>query len=543
MPDPVPETTVDRLRVAAAQFACGGDPANNLAKCLQLIDTAAAKKADLIVLPEFCNHISVYNDAAHCREVAVTPEGEWLTALAQRTAKHRLYVALAVTMLHNDNRVTVTNALFDPSGNLVATADKQMLMGNERAFLSPGSEPRGPVPTKFGPVGLYACMDGVTFEMPRALAVQGARLLINSLNSFARDEATLHIPVRAAENGVFVVAANKVGPLVPAKDAEAFSTVLGVDPEALNGAGDSQIVSPDGTVLAIAPRSGEALVVSDIDLSQTVPQRLKNRRPTLYGPLTQAQTATPVDTISSEVKVACVSGARTKPELVQTAIASGASLLVLPELSEPPQMIPAGVFVVTSAMQSADNGTVCHVGQVWTAAGLVHEQPQLHFSDRYRQVSEFASSLRLCETPFGDVAVLVGDDHRYPEAFRLAAIAGAHLVAVCWQPEFAWETGLALRERSAENRLAVAACAPTGCLGAAVMFDPPADSLWNASRSSAFDGTINNPEMFEASPNDRLLVASLHPLRATNRQISKDTDLVAGRPWRGCGALSAPTKR
>ena len=42
-------------------------------------------------------------------------------------------------------------------------------------------------------------------ETPRGLAVRGAQLLINSLNSFAFDEASLHIPVRAPENKVFVI--------------------------------------------------------------------------------------------------------------------------------------------------------------------------------------------------------------------------------------------------------------------------------------------------------------------------------------------------
>ena len=139
----------------------------------------------------------------------------------------------------------------------------------------------------------------------------------------------------------------------------------------------------------------------------------------------------------------------------------------------------------------------------------------------------------------GDIAVLVGDDHRYPEAVRLAAIAGAHLVAVCWQPEYRWECDLALVERAAENRVSLAACAPMGCLGSAVMLDPPADSLWNPHRSSPYDGTINTPTTMRAEPTDGLLTATLHPGRALNREVSKDTDLVGGRPWQASAVLSA----
>ena len=109
--------------------------------------------------------------------------------------------------------------------------------------------------------------------------MSGARLLCNSLNSFARDEASLHVPVRAAENGVWVAAANKVGSLLPDGRAEEFAEALGVPAEALEGAGESQIVDPDGTVVVKAPPTGEAVVVADIDLSRGRPQRLAGRRP------------------------------------------------------------------------------------------------------------------------------------------------------------------------------------------------------------------------------------------------------------------------
>src|SRR6185436_5759996 len=104
-------------------------------------------------------------------------------------------------------------------------------------------------------------------EVARGLALRGAQVLLNSLNSFALDEADLHIPVRAAENKVWVVAANKVGPLLPVHQLPAIAARLGVPPEWLHGAGESQIVAPDGTVVAKAPRTGEAVVVADIDVS------------------------------------------------------------------------------------------------------------------------------------------------------------------------------------------------------------------------------------------------------------------------------------
>lgn len=80
-------------------------------------------------------------------------------------------------------------------------------------------------------------MDGVINETPRGLALRGARVLLNSLNSFALDEAALHVPVRAAENKVFVVGANKVGSLVPPELAEQIATRMSIRADQLHGAG------------------------------------------------------------------------------------------------------------------------------------------------------------------------------------------------------------------------------------------------------------------------------------------------------------------
>ena len=532
-PESLPVT--DRVRAAAVQFATGTDLEENLAACLRMLDAAAAEGADLVVMPEFCNHLSVYEDEEHCRSVAVALDGPWLGALAQRSAEHGVHASFPVTVPRSGDRVTATNVLVNAHGEIAATADKQMLMGNERAHLSAGAEVSPLADTAFGPTGLYSCMDGVTFEVPRTFAVRGARLLLNSLNSFALDEARLHIPVRAVENGVFVVAANKVGPLLPADRVADFSKALGVPAEALSGAGESQIVAPDGTVLAKAPRRGEAVAVADLDLSRTEPDRLRGRRPELYGPLARPHTARPGPDVDTEVTAACVPGARSQPGLVQGAIDAGARLVVLPELAAPPQDIPPGVLVVTTALRDGQ-----HLGRVWSAQGVVHEQAQIHSCSRYPDATRLGAEMRLYPTPFGDLAVIVGDDHRFPETFRLAAIAGAHLAAVCWAPTSRWECDLALFERAAENRICVAACGPPGPLAATMLLDPPADSLWNPSRSGPFDGTINTPICQRAEPEGELLIGALHPGRAANREVSKNTDVVGGRPWQAAAALTAP---
>ena len=129
---------IDQIRVAAGQFAATTDLAENLASCLRLIDEAAANGAALIVLPEFANHLSIYESLDHCRSVAVELDGAWMSTISERARVLNIGVALAVTV-PRDDQVMITSVLFDAVGQITATADKQTLMGNERTYLTGGT--------------------------------------------------------------------------------------------------------------------------------------------------------------------------------------------------------------------------------------------------------------------------------------------------------------------------------------------------------------------------------------------------------------------
>ena len=524
-----------RLRVAAAQFATSDDVGENLGTCIEMIDEAADQGAQLVVLPEFCNHLSVYDDAAHCRQVALEIDGRFVASVAARARARRAYVVLTATVRRSDG-VTVTNLLLDPDGSLVAQADKQTLMGNERAYLRAGRRVAPVVETPFGAVGMYSCMDGVTCELPRALAVRGARLLTNSLNSFALDEASLHVPARAAENQVFVVAANKVGPLVPADRIEAFGQALGVGAEALHGAGESQIVAPDGTVVAKAPRHGRHIVSAVIDLAEVERVRAADpmppRRPELYAPLARPGCETPAENTAETLVAAAAAG----PEGVQPALDSGARLIVLPELVDAPARIPEGVTVVATR-RDGDR----HIGMALDASGVRLEQPQLHRTPRLPWAcgDGTGGGLRVLDLRWGRLAVAVGDDIRLPEAARLAALRGAAVLAVCYHPARDVDVDLGLVERAAENRLCIVAASPSRPVPGGALVSPPVDSLWSASRSEPYDGTINTPVVERIDPASRYLVGAVHLRRARHREVSRHTDLLEGRSLAAAAVLTA----
>ncbi|MEU4317849.1 nitrilase-related carbon-nitrogen hydrolase [Nocardia fluminea] len=531
-------------RVAAAQLAVGTDVAANLATCLRMIDRAGEAGAELVVLPEFCNHLSWYADREHAHRMACTPGDQFLSAVADRAARHRMYVKIGVTIARPGGRTTGTGLLYGPHGDLLGESDKQVLMGAENDHLDPGDRDSPVIDTPLGRLGMYACMEGVVNEVARSLAVRGAQLLLNSLNSFAADEASLHIPVRAAENKVWVVAANKIGPLLPAPELPAIAARLGVPPDRLHGAGESQIVAPDGTPVAVAASVGEDLVVADIDIAAADDKRrpdgtdvLAARRPAIYTPLRAAHTPRQA-AAGALTRVAAI--AAPDAAAIAALAAGDTDLIVLPELAD------IEITDIVAALRDSDTYLVttvragdAHHGVLIDGIGVLARQPQLHRTARYPWLTRPGDTLDIIELPWGRLALVVGDDALFPETFRLAAIQDADVVAVACTPAEPWELSLGLAERAAENRLNVVAAGhtPDGALTGAIYALSPDFTLWTV-WSRPFTGVISHPEVTVLPPGASGVSAVIRPAQAVNRMVSKGTDLVAGRPRHPIDALT-----
>ncbi|MFF5081912.1 nitrilase-related carbon-nitrogen hydrolase [Actinoplanes sp. NPDC000266] len=528
------------VRVAAGQIEAGPDVAANLAACLRVIDAAAAAGAQLVVLPEFCNHLSWYASREQAHQLATRSGDGFLSAIAGRARRHAMWIKVNVTHAYENGRTGGTNLIFDERGEIVGRCDKQTLMGAENDFLDPADRVGPVLDTPLGRLGMYACMEGVINEVARGLTLRGAQVLLNSLNSFATDEADLHIPVRAAENKVWVVAANKVGPLLPAGELPAIAERLGVPPEWLHGAGESQIVAPDGTVVAKAPRTGEAIVVADIEPSRADDKRrpdgtdiLVSRRPELYAPIAEPPVGRRRGPGAAELKVAVVRGFGH----VREAALEGHELIVLPELSAGPQALAAALggtagIAVTTVIE---NGA--HTGIAVDARGVVARQPQLHATRGAGPAGHSPTGKRIVpvDLPWGRLAVVAGDDALYPETFRLAALADADVVAVPYRAQEPWELALGLPERAAENRLNVVVSTPYG-QPAAVFGLSPDFTLWTRWQGP-FTGRISTPLRTDVPPTTNRATAVVSPAQAANRLVSRRTDLVDGRPWRLLDAL------
>lgn len=565
----------ETIRVAAVQLGAGIDVEENLANCLRMIDKAAAQKPQLMVLPEFVNHCSWYDDNEHCYAVAVPLDGPFTAAIAAKAHEHNCFIVINCTVRRRNNGVTSTNILFGPDGKRLADTDKQVLMGGENNWLERATE-LGPITdTAIGKLGMFSCMDGVMNETPRCVALRGAQIMCNTLNSFANDEGSLHIPVRAAENRAFVVAANKVGPLVPPGMAEGVAAKLKIAPERLHGAGESQIVAPDGTVLARAPESGEAVVVADIAVTDADLKLrpddthvFRNRRPELYGPIAEEPRERAYVPKSNALNVALYQPSADGPDAVDEVVAALGEvapvvrLIVLPELFDQTNgavVDPAAAateaettiaalqaalagsdrMVVTSIVEAA-NGGFCHTGVGISADGVVLRQRQLHACGRHPWATVLGNDVATLDLDWGRLAIITGGDTIYPEAFRLATLQDVEVVAAPTAVLEPWENEFGLAERAAENRMTVVAGSRATKGGVGMVAAPDKDfTLWTE-WSRPFNGDINHPNVTLANPEPGFTTTLVDPSTAGNRTVTLKTDVVSSRPWTLLGPLVAP---
>ena len=564
------------VRVAALQFASGTDVEQNLATCLRMIDSAQSCSPQLLVLPEFSNHISWYDDAEHAWQVSVERDGPFLSAIGQRAARYRCYIVINVSLRRAGRILTVSSVMFDPGGGVVAIADKQTLMGHENTWFTRATTTSEVITTPFGRLAMFPCRDGVTCETPRALALRGAQLFCDSLNTFALDEASLHVPARAPENKVFLVAANKIGPLIPEHLLQAVSEQTHIPLRFLSGAGESQIVSPAGEILAKGPRDEEAVVVADLDLSETRDKSRPDgtdlfaaRRPQLYRAL-QAPSVAPVcGPAAAQVTVACLApgsvGEAALDELpgLVAGLPGDAVLAVLPELfcydqslgrdgAADKRRADAAVSVLQAACEQRPQLLLCTslvlpvgaglgvVAVLVGAGGVVASQPQLHACARFSWAQQ-GEKLQPVDLPWGRLAMITGDDSVYPELVKVAALQGAHVCAVPLQLQEPWEETFGLRSRAAENRLCVVASSrPLGDRAGLIADLEREFTLMTQWQERRFDGYINAPVVTEQRPGATLTVAQIHPQAACDKLMSQDTDLLLHRPWRLSGDLVKP---
>jgi predicted amidohydrolase len=232
-------------------------------------------RADLWVLPElFATGYQFVSQDEVASFAEPIPEGPTTRRLAALAHRRGCYI---VAGLPEKTGEAVYNAavIVGPDG-LAASYRKVHLFSEEKRWFAPGDLPFPLADIKTAKVGVMICFDHFFPEAARTLALKGAEIIAHPSNLIMPVYAQLTMRTRALENGVFTITANRVG-----VESRGSTT--------LRYTGESQIVSPNGEILARSPAEGEDVKVVKIDPAEArnkalnpYNDRVADRRPEFY---------------------------------------------------------------------------------------------------------------------------------------------------------------------------------------------------------------------------------------------------------------------
>jgi N-carbamoylputrescine amidase len=278
---------------------CGPDRGLNLQRAIAAVRDAAGRGAQVILLPElfetpyFCKD----QDPAHFDLARPRDGNPALQALSALAAELR--VVLSVSFFEVAGRAHYNSlVVIDADGRELGLYRKSHIPDGpgyqEKFYFTPGDTGFHVWPTRYGVLGVAICWDQWFPEAARALALQGAELLLypTAIGSEPQDpslDSSGHwqrvMQGHAGANLVPVIAANRIG-----REVGQAATVTFY--------GSSFIAGPTGELLASAGRDQEAILVVDLDLAAIAAQRrawgvFRDRRPDLYGVLLSSDGVAP----------------------------------------------------------------------------------------------------------------------------------------------------------------------------------------------------------------------------------------------------------
>jgi len=279
---------IDKIKVAGVQMnPLLMEKEKNLTRIVERTKEAAKGGATLIVFPECALTGYVYlsrEEAIPFAETIPGPATEMVEAICRES---QVYVIFG--LLEKAGEKFYNSAAFlGPSGLIGIHRKVHLPDFAVDAFVDQSKDPFRVFETPIGNIGMMICYDNAFPESARILSLKGADIVVVSTNWPQGREmmSKLVPPVRAFENGVNLVAVDRVG-------MERGWKFLGV----------SKVVDPIGDVLVEASSEKEEIIFAELSLSQarkkdvTITKsessaickldRFENRRPDLYGEITK----------------------------------------------------------------------------------------------------------------------------------------------------------------------------------------------------------------------------------------------------------------
>ncbi len=280
------------VTVAAVQMKCSKSVEKNIAHAEELVRQAAAKGAEIVLLPELFERPYFCQERRYDYYQFATPVMENPAVRYFQRVCASLQVVIPISFYERDvNRLFNSVAMIDADGSILGVYRKAHIPDDhfyqEKFYFTPGDTGFKVFDTAYGKVGVGICWDQWYPEAARLTAMQGAEIIFypTAIGWLPEEKPLLGEQQHCAwetvqrghavANGCYVCAVNRVG-------TEGESEFWG----------QSFVADYYGQIVAKAPVSDEAILYADLDLDALEDHRriwpfFRDRRIDSYGGITE----------------------------------------------------------------------------------------------------------------------------------------------------------------------------------------------------------------------------------------------------------------
>jgi predicted amidohydrolase len=473
---PVVDSPPAPYRVAAIQF----EPtlfskSANLEALLRFTNEAAAGGAKLIVTPEMATTAYCWATRDEITSDVEPVPGPTTRRFAEMAADHDCWIVVGLAEVDPETDIYYNSAvLISPEGP-VGLYRKTHAYISEPKWAKDGDLGLPVFETPIGRIAMTICMDACYPETARVPALAGADVICFPTNWLSEKSPSPSWMARAAENGVYLVAANRYG----LERGVQFS-------------GGSAVIDPDGSLQSVVD-SGDGIVWGWINparardkhpVSGRPEDLIADRRPDAYGTMTlntylwdpkefhglygirplpetrrsrvavvqfspnSGDVAGNLDRVAGETAALGDTDLVVFPELVMTGSVAdretaerlaesipGVSTERLREIAA-----SADAYLVAGLIErDADSGQLYNSAVLVGPSGVCGTYRKLHLAGEDRAWATPGDlGLSTFDIPAGRIGVLIGYDALFPEAARSLALDGADIIAcpslLSWPP-------------------------------------------------------------------------------------------------------------
>jgi N-carbamoylputrescine amidase len=281
------------LTIGVVQMRMSSAVQHNVEHATAFVREAAGRGAQLVLLPELFENLywcQVQRESffAHAHPVEGHPFLPAFCALARE-----LGLVLPVSFFERSGQAYYNSlAMIDATGEILGVYRKSHIPDGpgyqEKYYFNPGDTGFKAFPTAGATVGAAICWDQWYPESARAMALQGAEVLLypTAIGSEPEEAGAIDTSVlwrramigHAVSNSCYLAAANRVG-------------TERIEDREQTYYGTSFIADYQGEILAEANRTDETVILAAVDLDAARSFRagmgfFRDRRPDLYAPLT-----------------------------------------------------------------------------------------------------------------------------------------------------------------------------------------------------------------------------------------------------------------